>query len=603
MIKVILTDIEGTTSSLSFVKEVLFPYAQKHLPDYVRNNPNSPEVKAVGENPIEKLESWMRKDKKETALKTLQGLVWEQGYKNGELVADIYPDALAKLKEWKADGLKLYIYSSGSITAQKLLFGNTEAGDLNTLFSGYFDTTIGGKLELASYQKIEKEIGTPANEILFLSDNIKELDAAKAAGFKTVWLNRYQSKEKPPHMEAISFEEIGYFRYRALDVKTLPDYLASHKKLADFLGGVPKSWNIREVGDGNLNLVFIVEGAKNKLCVKQALPYVRLVGESWPLPLSRAHFEYLALAEENRITPTLVPKLYHHDAELALTVMECLSPHIILRKSLIAKNRHNHLAAAIGTFMAHNLFYTSDFYLTAAEKKLKLRAFVSNTAMCKITEDLVLTEPYFAAPMNRWNSPALDETMKSLSSDEKLKLAVQELKHAFLTRGEALVHGDLHSGSIMVTETDTRVIDPEFAFFAPIGFDIGMYLANLFLSYFSHDDVAFKRWLLSQIDETWNIFKAEFSKLFLARQSGDSYALPLNILKPALEKILKDIWQDTVGFCGIEIIRRIVGLAHVEDMESIADKTERGKKENAAIAYARKLILGRSTITGFAAVL
>lgn len=603
MIKAIVTDIEGTTSSLSFVKDVLFPYAAKHLPDYVRANMDSPEVKAVGENPIEKLLGWIREDKKETALKTLQGIVWAEGYKSGELVADIYPDALLKLKQWKAEGFALYVYSSGSIAAQKLLFGHTPAGDVNTLFSGYFDTNIGGKLDAASYTEIAKEIGYQPAEIVFLSDVGAELDAAKAAGFKTTWLNRYGSTAKPPHAEVISFEEIGYFRYRALDTKTVADYLSKHKKLEHFLGGKPESWEIREVGDGNLNLVFIVEGAKNNLCVKQALPYVRLVGESWPLPLSRAHYEYLALAEQNRITPTLTPKIHHHDADLALTVMDCLSPHIILRKGLIAKKKYPNLSRDVGQFMARNLFYTSDFHLSAAEKKQKMRAFAGNTAMCKITEDLVFTEPYFNAPMNKWNSPALDKTMESLASDIPLKLATQELKHAFLTKGEALAHGDLHSGSIMVTENETKVIDPEFGFFAPIGFDVGMYLANLFLNYFAQDDADYKKWLLNQVRDTWKYFAEEFSALFLARKSGDSYALALDINKPALEKVLAEIWQDTVGFCGVEIIRRIVGLAHVEDLESIAVAAKRGEKENAAITFARKLILGRDSIQDMTATL
>ena len=603
MIKAIVTDIEGTTSSLSFVKDVLFPYAQKNLPDYVRANPNAPEVKAVGDNAIEKLQQWMHEDKKETSLKALQGLVWAQGYKSGELVADIYPDALAKLKQWKTEGFTLYIYSSGSVPAQKLLFGHTPAGDVNHLFSGYFDTAIGGKLEATSYKKIQSEIGVVPQEILFLSDNTKELDAAKAAGWKTVWLNRYGSTEKPPHTEVRSFAEIAYLSYRVMDVNTLPAYLAEHKKLAEFLGGAPQEWKVREVGDGNLNLVFIVKGTKQSLCVKQALPYVRLVGESWPLPLSRAHYEYLALVEQNANTPELVPALHLHDAELALTVMECLSPHIILRKGFIARKKYLDLAKHMGQFMARNLFYTSDFFLSAAQKKNKMAQFAGNTAMCKITEDLVFSEPYFNAPMNKWNSPALDETMQSLAKDRKLKLAVQEMKHAFLTRAEALAHGDLHSGSIMVTENQTRVIDPEFGFYAPIGFDVGMYIANLWLNYFSQDDAEYKQWLLQQINDTWNVFAEEFGKLWKARKTGDSYALALKINRPALKIILKNIWQDTVGFCGIEIIRRIVGLAHVEDLESIADKTKRGEKENAAIAAARIMITKRTKIEDVEALL
>lgn len=216
MASIILTDIEGTTSSLSFVKDVLFPYAEKHLPDFVRQNQHKPEVKAaldeIGgtvEEAIATLLQWIAEDKKATPLKSLQGMVWQQGYERGELTADVYPDALAALKEWQASGRRLYIYSSGSVQAQKLLFGHTEEGNLNPLFSGYFDTTIGGKLEKDSYTRIVEEIGAAANDILFLSDNIKELDAARDAGMGTVWLNRYQMPDRPVHKEAKDFSEIA----------------------------------------------------------------------------------------------------------------------------------------------------------------------------------------------------------------------------------------------------------------------------------------------------------------------------------------------------------------------------------------------------------
>lgn len=217
MASVILTDIEGTTSSLSFVKDVLFPYAEKHLPDFVRAHAREPDVKAqldaIGADgvdaAIEALLQWIREDKKATPLKALQGMVWYEGYKRGELTADVYPDALKALKQWQASGKRLYIYSSGSVQAQKLLFGHTPVGDLNPLFSGYFDTSIGGKLEKDSYARIVAEIGAPANDIVFLSDNVGELDAAKAAGIRTVWLNRYNMKDAPAHAVAKDFTEIA----------------------------------------------------------------------------------------------------------------------------------------------------------------------------------------------------------------------------------------------------------------------------------------------------------------------------------------------------------------------------------------------------------
>ncbi len=201
-IKAIVTDIEGTTSSLSFVKDELFPYAYKNLPDYVWDNESEiaallDDVRKEEQNPdlsleevIEVLLRYIDDDKKVTPLKTLQGMIWKAGYKSGELVGHIYDDALAGLKRWKNQGVALYIYSSGSVPAQKLLFGHTKAGDLNPLFSGYFDTSTGGKKESESYEKIAAQIGVTASEILFLSDSTDEIDAAAAAGMNVIILDR-----------------------------------------------------------------------------------------------------------------------------------------------------------------------------------------------------------------------------------------------------------------------------------------------------------------------------------------------------------------------------------------------------------------------------
>jgi enolase-phosphatase E1 len=202
-IKAIVTDIEGTTSSLSFVKDVLFPYARKHLGVFIRQNIDNPTVaglvedvrKEVGaplglDKVILTLEQWIDADKKITPLKTLQGLLWETGYQQGDFKGHVYPDAVEQLKHWHEQGIKLYVYSSGSVYAQKLLFGYTDFGDLNYLFSGYFDTKIGTKIEHASYQHIVESLDIPPNAILFLSDVEAELDAAKAAGMLTVWLVR-----------------------------------------------------------------------------------------------------------------------------------------------------------------------------------------------------------------------------------------------------------------------------------------------------------------------------------------------------------------------------------------------------------------------------
>jgi len=203
MIRAILTDIEGTTSSLSFVKDVLFPYARARLAAFVGSQAAQPAVreqldavaKIVGRvlsdaQAIDQLIRWIDEDKKITPLKALQGMIWEAGYRSRDFQGHVYDDAVRALKAWKNQGIMLYVFSSGSVHAQKLLFGYSAFGDLTPLFSGYFDTTVGPKREAEAYQRIAAEIGTPAAEILFLSDIREELDAARAAGMRTYWLVR-----------------------------------------------------------------------------------------------------------------------------------------------------------------------------------------------------------------------------------------------------------------------------------------------------------------------------------------------------------------------------------------------------------------------------
>lgn len=199
-----MTDIEGTTSSISFVADVLFPYAAKHLASYVEKHHLEPQIVAVlndVRNEIDKpnaalsdvvvtLLQWIKEDKKITPLKTLQGFIWAEGYASGELTGHIYADAAANLRKWHEQGIRLYVYSSGSVAAQKLIFGHSEEGDLTYLFDGYFDTHIGGKREPSSYHVIAAQLELPASEILFLSDIVFELDAAAAVGVRTIALDR-----------------------------------------------------------------------------------------------------------------------------------------------------------------------------------------------------------------------------------------------------------------------------------------------------------------------------------------------------------------------------------------------------------------------------
>ncbi|MGC8121475.1 acireductone synthase [Marinobacter sp. VGCF2001] len=223
MIRVILADIEGTTSSISFVHDVLFPYAREHLPGFIRANHHTLPAVAEqlarvadvsGTDPkdidglIDTLQNWIAEDRKEGSLKILQGMVWEQGYHSGELKGHIYPDAADYLKRWHDRGLRLFVYSSGSVKAQKLIFGHSNEGDFTVFFSGYFDTAVGGKKEPDSYRNILSELGVDAKTVLFLSDVEAELEAAEQAGLKTVWLVREGKMPDTGRVVARDFSEV-----------------------------------------------------------------------------------------------------------------------------------------------------------------------------------------------------------------------------------------------------------------------------------------------------------------------------------------------------------------------------------------------------------
>jgi enolase-phosphatase E1 len=221
-IKAIVTDIEGTTSSIDFVHKVLFPYAAKALPDFVRSHRSEPEIagllrdvrNGIGEphadvnRLIEVLLQWIAEDRKATALKSLQGLIWEQGYRTGALTGHVYADAARNLVKWRNRGIDLYVYSSGSAKAQRLLFRHSDRGDLRSLFSGFFDTRVGAKCDAAAYRAILEHIGLPADEVLFLSDVIEELDAAAATGMNTVQLVRDGAIRTGQHAVAHDFDQI-----------------------------------------------------------------------------------------------------------------------------------------------------------------------------------------------------------------------------------------------------------------------------------------------------------------------------------------------------------------------------------------------------------
>ncbi|MGA8708703.1 MAG: S-methyl-5-thioribose kinase [Steroidobacteraceae bacterium] len=392
--------------------------------------------------------------------------------------------------------------------------------------------------------------------------------------------------------------------YRILDAASLRPYLAALAAIRTRLGGEPGQWQVREVGDGNLNLVFIVEGPAGAVCVKQALPYVRAAGPSWPMTPERAWFENAYFRAVAPHVGRLIPEIFHYDAELYCTVMERLSPHVILRHGLIAGRHYPTLARDVGEYIARASFFTSDIAFPFERKLDGMALFAANKPLIRISVDLIFTDPYRDSSRNRHTSPQLNAAVAELRADTAARLAAMRFGYKFLNQPEALIHGDLHSGSVMVTPTDTRVIDPEFAFYGPIGFDLGAFLGNLLLSWYSQaghatpadDREHYRRWILEQAGVFWSTFHQRFLALWAEHAGGDAFPPVLfgsvgrDTIEAARERYMHTVFADMIGFAACKMIRRIVGFAHVIDLESIDDPRRRAACEAGALAMARKML-------------
>jgi len=383
-------------------------------------------------------------------------------------------------------------------------------------------------------------------------------------------------------------------QYAALDESAAAAYAAARPPLRHG-GGDPGEVRAREVGDGNLNLVFIITSQSGRSCaLKQALPYVRLVGESWPLTIQRNALERHAYEIYSSITPDLVPRVYHADERQALFIMEDLSRLRIVRGALTEGRLFPRLAEDVARFAAETMIRTCDFYLDSGEKK-RLVARCVNPELCKITEDLVLTDPFFDAPSNQIE-PELRPAMEELWQDTRAQDSVARLRHAFVTRAEALLHGDLHSGSVMADREETKIVDAEFAFFGPVAFDIGMFIANLWISaiahHTTHPENPFARAVFAQADDTWRCFAARVEALVA---DAPIWRLPAG----ARREYLLALARDAAGFAGAEMIRRTIGLARVADLEGIADRATRLRAKAATLAAGRALLCESPTIDAF----
>jgi 5-methylthioribose kinase len=409
--------------------------------------------------------------------------------------------------------------------------------------------------------------------------------------------------------------------------KTLDEWLPLHDDIRLQHGEVVSA---EEVGDGNLNLVFrlLNEHGVCRAVLKQSLPYVRCVGESWPLTLDRNRLEAETLRSHYRFEPFVVEHVLFHNSTMAATVVEDLSDCVIWRRELVRGNHLAHVCPLLGRYLGRVFFHTSDLAQDRASKKAAVQDF-TNVDMCGITEDLFFTDPFVVHPRNNYEAAheALVETL--LRRDSLLKVRSAQLKHRFMNCPEAHLHGDLHSGSVFVDATRVKAIDAEFGFYGPMGFDLGTVIGNLLINYVAlpalleqrlHGEAAgmldepasdeeeprvaadlstavpaTQPLLFHSVRVFWDTFYATFTELAASETRDPAFAFPGYV-----EELLRQVWTDTLGFAGSEMIRRTVGLAHVADLDSIRCDAARLAAKEAVLRLGAYLVKHAASVRNVA---
>jgi len=354
----------------------------------------------------------------------------------------------------------------------------------------------------------------------------------------------------------------------------------------------------REIGDGNLNYIFRIIDLKSgrSIIIKQAGPYARISDEFKVSP-DRNRIESDVLKLQSKLAEGFVPEIYNYDPIMNCCVMEDLSDYVIMRKALIEHKRFPLFAEDITTFMVKTLLLTSDIVMNHKDKKESVKNFI-NPELCEITEDLVYTEPFYDCDRN----DVIDETrkfvQKEIWSDEKFLLETAKLKFEFMTNAQSLLHGDLHTGSIFVKADSTKIIDPEFAFYGPAGYDIGNVIANLIFAYENSEATIedttkkkeYKNWLEETIKQVIDLFISKFKFMWkeVVTERTANY-------KGFDEYYLQNIIKDTAAVTGCELCRRIIGMAHVKDITGIEDINKRARAEKICLSAGKKFIIQRES--------
>ncbi len=388
-----------------------------------------------------------------------------------------------------------------------------------------------------------------------------------------------------------------YDRYFLMKVHDIAQYVTEK---IDFF---PKEaiFECTEIGDGNLNYVFrLVNISTGKsIIIKQAGESLR-IDENMKLSTDRGRIEAKILGIQGKLAPGLVPEVYLYDEIMCAMLMEDMTDHTLMRTGLIDHQTYPFFSDHITTFLVNSLVLTSDIVMDHKAKKKLVKDFI-NPDLCEISEDLVFTEPFNDRKKRNNIFPLNKEFVeKELYEDTSLKLAVAHLKFQFLSSAQALIHGDLHTGSIFINQDHTFIFDPEFAFYGPMGYDIGNVIANLFFAWChgdamiedSTEKLIFCDWILDTIEETIDLFIQKFRYVFISNVSD-----PMAKTEGYLDCYLRSILADTAGFAGLESIRRVVGMANVKDITSITAPVKRERAERIIITLAKEYILKAATFT------
>ncbi|WP_055665173.1 S-methyl-5-thioribose kinase [Desnuesiella massiliensis] len=355
----------------------------------------------------------------------------------------------------------------------------------------------------------------------------------------------------------------------------------------------------KEIGDGNLNYVFRVVDEKNNksVIIKQAGPVAR-ISDEFKLSPDRNRIESEILKLQYSLAPGLVPEVYKYDSVMNCCVMEDLSDHVILRTALLNHRKFPMLADHITTYMVNTLLLTTDVVMGHKEKKELVKSFI-NPELCEISEDLVYTEPFFNCERNDIFEATKPLAEELLWKDNKFLLETAKLKFEFMSNAQSLIHGDLHSGSIFVKEDSTKVIDPEFAFYGPAGYDIGNVVAHFIFAMVNGEATmeegaekeSYLAWVKESINNTIDMFKDKFLKVW-AEKATERVAK----YEGFAEYYLNTVLRDTAAVAGLELCRRILGIAHVKDVTTIKDAEKRAAAEKFCLVYGKELVMNREAM-------